>query len=148
MAPIMSGSPPSDGRCEDRSMSDYSQILVDQVDAVLTITLNRPEKLNAYTPTMMGELISAVTAANDDDSVGAIVVTGAGRGFCAGADIEAVFGKGLQDDKAAQAPPRETRGTDWVQLVRDSKPMIAAINGASIGVGLTLVLPFDQILAA
>ena len=55
---------------------DYEQILVEQVDAVLTITLNRPEKLNAYTPVMMGELISAVTAANDDRSVGAIIVTG------------------------------------------------------------------------
>ena len=125
-------------------MSDYSQILVEAHDAVLTITLNRPEKLNAYTPVMMGELIRAVTAANDDPAIGAIVVTGAGRGFCAGADIEAVFGKGL----SADPPPREARGTDWVQLVRESKPMIAAINGASIGVGLTLVLPFDQILAA
>jgi len=129
-------------------MSDYQQILVEQVDAVLKITLNRPEKLNAYTPVMMGELIAAVTAANDDPSVGAILVTGAGRGFCAGADIEAVFSKGLQDDHQEQAPPRESRGTDWVQLVRESKPMVAAINGASIGVGLTLVLPFDQILAA
>lgn len=131
-------------------MSAYEQILVEQVDAVLTITLNRPEKLNAYTPVMMGELIAAVSAANDDPSVGAILVTGAGRGFCAGADIEAVFSKGLQDDGRSDepAPPRESRGTDWVQLVRDSKPMVAAINGASIGVGLTLVLPFDQILAA
>jgi enoyl-CoA hydratase/carnithine racemase len=136
-------------------MSDYTQILVEQADAVLTITLNRPERLNAYTPTMMGELIRAVTAANEDDSIGAIVMTGAGRGFCAGADIEAVFSKGLAGDApdapAEPAPAREqreTRGTDWVQLVRDSKPMVAAINGASIGVGLTLVLPFDQILAA
>lgn len=128
-------------------MSDYSQILVEQVDAVLTITLNRPEKLNAYTPTMMGELIRAVTAANDDPSIGAIVVTGAGRGFCAGADIEAVFSKNLEG-APEPAPSQEVRGSDWVQLVRDSKPMIAAINGASIGVGLTLVLPFDQILAA
>jgi 2-(1,2-epoxy-1,2-dihydrophenyl)acetyl-CoA isomerase len=131
-------------------MSEYSQILVEPVDAVLRITLNRPEKLNAYTPTMMAELIAAVTAANDDPAIGAIVVTGAGRGFCAGADIEAVFSKNLDaDEQAPSAPPaREVRGTDWVQLVRDSKPMIAAINGASIGVGLTLVLPFDQILAA
>jgi 2-(1,2-epoxy-1,2-dihydrophenyl)acetyl-CoA isomerase len=145
----MSGSPRRGGRCEAAGVSDYEQILVDQSDAVLTITLNRPEKLNAYTPVMMGELIRAVTAANDDRSIGAIVVTGAGRGFCAGADIEAVFGKGLADDhREEQAPPRETRGTDWVQLVRDSKPMIAAINGPAIGVGLTLVLPFDQILAA
>jgi enoyl-CoA hydratase/carnithine racemase len=125
-------------------------ILLTADDAgVRTITLNRPEKLNAYTPTMMSELITAVTAANDDPSIGAIVVTGAGRGFCAGADIEAVFSKNLDADEEKAAPaPREARGTDWVQLVRDSKPMIAAINGASIGVGLTLVLPFDQILAA
>jgi enoyl-CoA hydratase/carnithine racemase len=133
-------------------VSSYEQILVEQIDAVLLITLNRPEKLNAYTPTMMGELIAAVTAANDDRAVGAIVMTGAGRGFCAGADIEAVFGQGLAEHGAPEpdATPkhRESRGTDWVQLVRDSKPMIAAINGASIGVGLTLVLPFDQILAA
>ena len=132
-------------------MSAYEQILVEQVDAVLKITLNRPEKLNAYTPVMMSELITAVTAANDDASVGAIVVTGAGRGFCAGADIEAVFNKGLQEDgraDASPAPAADARPTDWVQLVRDSKPMVAAINGASIGVGLTLVLPFDQILAA
>jgi len=130
-------------------VSDYQQILVEQVDAVLKITLNRPEKLNAYTPTMMGELIRAVTAANDDPSIGAMVVTGAGRGFCAGADIEAVFSKNLEGAEAESAPREEgARGTDWVQLVRDSKPMIAAINGAAIGVGLTLVLPFDQILAA
>ena len=90
-------------------MSDYEQILVEQVDAVLTITLNRPEKLNAYTPTMMGELIAAVTAANDDASIGAIVVTGAGRGFCAGADIEAVFGKNLDDDHKAGSRRRARR---------------------------------------
>ena len=98
-------------------MSEYSQILVEQADAVLTITLNRPEKLNAYTPTMMGELIRAVTAANDDPSIGAIVVTGAGRGFCAGADIEAVFSKNLDDaaePTPAPAPAQEVRGTDWV----------------------------------
>jgi enoyl-CoA hydratase/carnithine racemase len=131
-------------------MSEYQQILVEQVDAVLRITLNRPEKLNAYTPVMMSELIAAVTAANEDASIGAIVVTGAGRGFCAGADIEAVFSKNLDADSSPQpaAAAPATRPTDWVQLVRDSKPMIAAINGASIGVGLTLVLPFDQILAA
>ena len=130
-------------------MSDYEQILVEQVDAVLTITLNRPEKLNAYTPTMMGELIAAVTAANDDASIGAIIVTGAGRGFCAGADIEAVFGKGLEEDtKPAAGRVARHAAPTGSSSCRDSKPMIAAINGASIGVGLTLVLPFDQILAA
>ena len=130
---------------DDPAMTAYEQILVEQADAVLTITLNRPEKLNAYTPVMMGELIRAVSAANDDPAIGAIVLTGAGRGFCAGADIDAVFNKGLDD---GHDEPRPTRGTDWVQLVRESKPMIAAINGPAIGVGLTMVLPCDQLLAA
>lgn len=130
-------------------MSDYQQIIVEQVDAVLKITLNRPEKLNAYTPTMMGELIRAISTANEDTSIGSIVVTGAGRGFCAGADIEAVFSKNIeQGGEDTGGSSEEARGTDWVQLVRDSKPMIAAINGPAIGVGLTLVLPFDVILAA
>ena len=125
-----------------------SQIIVEQSDAVLRITLNRPEKMNAWTPTMMDELTSTITAANDDAAIGAIVVTGAGRGFCAGADIEAVFNNDLKGGSgdAPKATPR--RATDWVTLCRESKPMIAAINGASIGVGLTMVLPFDQIIAA
>ncbi len=127
-------------------MSTYEQIIVEPVDAVVTITLNRPEKLNAWTPQMMDELTAAVIAANDDPAIGAIVVTGAGRGFCAGADIGAVFDKGLKDDR--DEPPREHPQHDWVGLCRSSKPLVAAINGASIGVGLTLVLPFDQILAA
>ena len=126
-------------------MSTHEQIIVEQRDAVLKITLNRPEKMNAWTPKMMGELTSTIEAANDDSGIGAIVVTGAGRGFCAGADIGAVFDKNL---KEGGRPEPERRGTDWVALCRESKPLIAAINGASVGVGLTLVLPFDQILAA
>src|SRR4051794_14940083 len=140
------GSPAARSRCEDPGVSTYEQIMVEQADAVLRITLNRPEKMNAWTPHMMGELTRAITAANDDRSIGAIVVTGAGRGFCAGADIEAVFDKGLKEGHRESPEPR--RRDDWVSLCRDSKPLIAAINGASIGVGLTLVLPFDQIIAA
>jgi 2-(1,2-epoxy-1,2-dihydrophenyl)acetyl-CoA isomerase len=129
-------------------VDQFEQILVEPVDAVLRITLNRPERMNAWTPTMMAELTTAVTAANDDRSIGAIVVTGAGRGFCAGADIEAVFKPQLNDaEEEDRSEPRE-RPDDWVRLCRDSKPLIAAINGPAIGLGLTLVLPFDQILAA
>jgi 2-(1,2-epoxy-1,2-dihydrophenyl)acetyl-CoA isomerase len=128
-------------------VSTYEQIIVEQADAVLTITLNRPEKLNAWTPQMSRELTSAITAANDDPSVGAIVMTGAGRGFCAGADIGAVFDKGLKEGRQ-ENPDQGRQANDWVTLCRQSKPLIAAINGASIGVGLTLVLPFDQIIAA
>jgi enoyl-CoA hydratase/carnithine racemase len=126
----------------------FEQILVEPVDAVLRITLNRPERMNAWTPTMMAELTTALKAANDDRAIGAIVVTGAGRGFCAGADIEAVFESHLQGGEEEDGSERPERPDDWVRLCRESKPLIAAINGPAIGVGLTLVLPFDQILAA
>ena len=128
-------------------MDQVEQILVEPVDAVLRITLNRPERMNAWTPTMMAELTSAVKAANDDRSIGAIVVTGAGRGFCAGADIAAVFESQRHGEHESSGADQE-RPDDWVRLCRESKPMIAAINGPAIGLGLTLVLPFDQILAA
>jgi enoyl-CoA hydratase/carnithine racemase len=126
---------------------EFEQIVVEPVGAVLRITLNRPERLNAWTPKMMAELTSALKAANAEPAIGAIVVTGAGRGFCAGADIEAVFESQLDDGRAERTEPVERRD-DWVRLCRESKPLVAAINGAAIGVGLTLVLPFDQLLAA
>ncbi|HAP78499.1 MAG TPA: enoyl-CoA hydratase [Acidimicrobiaceae bacterium] len=131
----------------------YEQITAEQHDAVLVLTLNRPERLNAWTPHMSAELGHAIEAANDDPSIGAIVVTGAGRGFCAGADIEANFKQNLGDgegaDGAAAAPqPPTVRQRDWVALCRESKPLIAAINGPAVGVGLTMVLPFDVLLAA
>jgi 2-(1,2-epoxy-1,2-dihydrophenyl)acetyl-CoA isomerase len=122
----------------------YETILVDQNDGVCRITLNRPERLNAWTYQMGQELAEAVEAANDDDDVMAMVFTGAGRGFCAGADIGDVF--------KAQSEGETVRGNndprDWVGLVRRSKPMVAAINGAAIGVGLTQVLPMDYLIAA
>ncbi len=129
-------------------MSEPTQIIVETVGDVRRITLNRPERLNAWTTTMMGELTDAIVAANDDSAIGAIVVTGAGRGFCAGADIEAQFAPGVEqghDQAPAQAPRRVL---DWVELCRGSKPLIAAINGAAVGVGLTMVLPFDVLVAA
>src|SRR6201986_952006 len=87
---------------------DFEQIRVDRREEVLILTLNRPEKLNAWTPKMSGELVTAITAANDDDEIGAIVVTGAGRGFCAGADISGQFAPNLdarQEDPAPAAHP-------------------------------------------
>ena len=126
---------------------EFEQIVVEQIDAVLRITLNRPDRLNAWTPTMMAELTAAVKAANAEPTIGAIVVTGAGRGFCAGADIEAVFEPRLDDGTSERTGPAQ-RPDDWVRLCRESRPLVAAINGAAIGVGLTLVLPFDQLLAA
>ena len=123
----------------------YETILTNEDNGILTITLNRPEKLNAWTYQMSADMSAAITEANDNDDIIAIVVTGAGRGFCAGADIEAVF--------KAQADNRPTarqgaRTGDWVEFVRGSKPIVAAINGAAIGVGLTQVLPMDMLIAA
>ena len=122
----------------------YETILVENIDGVSTITLNRPERLNAWTYQMGRELSEAVQAGNEDDDVLAFVVTGAGRGFCAGADIGDVF--------KAQAEGENVRGDnaprDWVAEVRAAKPMVAAINGAAIGVGLTQVLPMDYLIAA
>jgi enoyl-CoA hydratase/carnithine racemase len=119
----------------------YEQLLTEQRERVLVLALHRPDRLNAWTPQMMRELTHAVTAANDDPSIGAIVVTGAGRGFCAGADVESVLSGddgGLVDSSAG----------DWVALCRRSKPLVAAVNGAAIGVGVTMILPFDQIVAS
>ena len=124
---------------------DYEQILCELRDDVLVLTLNRPAKLNAWTPRMMGELIDAIARADDDPAVGALVLTGAGRGFCAGADIEAVFSAQLQGDAAAGQPEGDR---DWIELIRSTKPIVAAVNGPCIGVGLTMLLPFDRIVVA
>ena len=123
----------------------YETILTDEDNGILTITLNRPEKLNAWTYQMGGELATAITEANANDDIIAIVVTGAGRGFCAGADIEAVF----KAQSEQRGNVREgARTGDYVEMIRASKPIVAAINGAAIGVGLTQVLPMDLLIAA
>lgn len=124
---------------------DHEQITVERRDDVLVLTLHRPERLNAWTPRMSAELVAAIEGADADPGIGAIVVTGAGRGFCAGADIEAIFDAQLQGDgSGAAAPPQR----DWVEVVRAAKPLVAAVNGAAVGVGLTMILPFDRIIAS
>ncbi len=115
----------------------YEQILTERHDDVLLITLNRPERLNAWTPRMSAELVDAIDAADSDDAVGAIVVTGA--------DIEATFNAQLDGDDTA-ARPKATRS--WVDVVRTCKPIIAAVNGHAVGVGLTMFLPADRIIAS
>ena len=122
----------------------YETICSDTRGDVSVITLNRPERLNAWTVQMGGEMRAAVEAANEDDDVNAIVLTGAGRGFCAGADVEAVF-KARSDGEDVD---RNGSMDDWVELIRESKPIVAAINGAAIGLGLTLALPMDYLVAA
>lgn len=125
-----------------------AQVAVEQFDDVLVVMLNRPEKLNAWTPTMSQELSATIVAANQDRSVGAIVVRGSGRGFCAGADIEVAFGDHLHTGREPDAPAPDQATAGWVRLCRESKPLIAAIHGVCVGVGLTMVLPFDHLIAA
>lgn len=131
---------------------DYEQIAVEDRDLIRIITLNRPEKLNAWTRTMSREMVDAIETGNADSAIGAFVFTGAGRGFCAGADVSDEFASGAtarqtgsSDGERSASRPRS--GPDWVSLLRSSKPMVAAINGAAVGVGLTMVLPMDQLVA-
>ena len=131
---------------------NFETILYEKKNNSALITLNRPEKLNAWTPFMAEELASAINEANKDSSIGAIVMTGAGKGFCAGADIEETFqtridGKdpGNDTQSGSGGMPKHV---NWVKLIRESKPMIAAVNGAAVGIGITMVLPFDIIMAS
>ena len=127
----------------------YEQIATDVADRILTITLNRPERLNAWTATMCRELMAAFDEADADDGVGAVIVTGAGRGFCAGADL-AGGGETFDWRERAQAgaPPRDNGGEFTLRVFACSKPVIAAINGPAVGVGATMTLPMDVRLAA
>ncbi|MGB8862411.1 MAG: enoyl-CoA hydratase-related protein [Ilumatobacteraceae bacterium] len=131
---------------------DYTQITVTHEGPIAVITLNRQDKLNAWTPRMAEEQVQAIAAANDDPSIGAIVMTGAGRGFCAGADMEATF----QTRISGTDPGNDTAGgvggmpagLDWVAFLRASKPLVCAVNGAAVGIGVTMCLPSDQIIAS
>ena len=125
----------------------FETILLDKADDIAVITLNRPERLNAWTAQMNAELYAAISDCNDDADVGAMVVTGAGRGFCAGADIRDNFKAQMDGGAERDEAPRERPG-DWIELVRSSKPLVAAVNGASVGVGATMILPMDVIVAS
>jgi len=134
----------------------YETILAEADGPVLTITLNRPDKLNAYTATMGAELADAVVRAGEDDTVRAIVLTGAGRGFCAGADISAGAGSfdtqggaGAKNFGGAETRRLRGAGGGFVgALFNSKKPTIAAFNGPAVGVGITLALPTDIKIAS
>ncbi|MCE0762852.1 crotonase/enoyl-CoA hydratase family protein [Pseudonocardia kujensis] len=132
-------------------------------DGILTLTLNRPDELNSFTVTMAEELIAAYDRASADDEVGAIVVTGAGRAFCAGMDLSSegnVFGldeaqrptlRDLQErfeDPEIVQGVRDTGGRVSLAVYRCTKPVIAAINGAAVGIGATMTLPMDVRVAS
>ena len=132
-------------------------------ERVLTITLNRPDQLNAFTVTMANELVDAFNRASADDAVGAIVVTGAGRAFCAGMDLSVggnVFGLNESvkptlaelsetlDDPAMIEGVRDTGGRVTLAIYECNKPVIAAINGPAVGIGMTMTLAMDIRLAS
>jgi enoyl-CoA hydratase/carnithine racemase len=128
---------------------EFQDIRYDVADHVLTITLDRPERLNAFTPTMGRELIEAFELADADDDVRVIVVTGSGRGFCAGADLAS--GGDTFDWRQRQGDdgiPRDGGGQVVLRIFESTKPVIAAINGPAVGVGITMTLPMDIRLAA
>src|SRR5436305_8072306 len=116
----------------------------------MTITLNRPDRLNAWTAKMAEELIEAFDRSDDDDDVRAVIMTGAGRGYCAGADLEAggetfnARARGLATDTV----PRDNGGQFTLRIYNSTKPVIGAINGPAVGVGATMTLPMDVRLAS
>ncbi|KDA03386.1 enoyl-CoA hydratase [Hyphomonas oceanitis] len=140
-------------------MAAYTQILENLNEGVLTLTLNRPDRLNAWTPVMQAELETAIRAAGDNQDVRCIIVTGAGRGFCAGADMNHLQDiQGDTDAGAKSATARVERGApEGLEKIYDGrfgylyacpKPIIAAINGPCAGIGLIFALFADMRFAA
>lgn len=141
-------------------MTTFETLLLERAQGIATITLNRPDRMNAFTARMRAELIQAFDETDGDDSVRAVIVTGAGKAFCAGADLA---GAGKTFDYASRSDPlrEETRvatsdgdvyrdggGLATLRIFRSLKPVIAAINGAAVGIGATLLLPMDIRLAS
>ena len=139
-------------------MTDHTEILVDVADGVATITLHRPDRLNAFTATMARELVAALDATDADEDVRVVLLTGAGRGFCAGADL----GRGgrtfdaTDESRAAERSdfgtvggvPRDGGGIVALRIAASRKPVIVAVNGPAVGVGATMTLPADIRIAA
>ncbi len=135
-------------------MTDYTQILVNKTDGVATITLNRPEKMNAYTRTMGQEIMAAMDDIDSDDSTRAVIFTGAGdRAFCAGADLTPegggqIFSSGDEVESLSDTRVRDGGGLLTLRLFESKKPLISACNGVAVGVGATMQLAMDIRLAS
>ena len=127
-------------------------VIYEVKDSVATITLNRPDRYNAVNQDLVDGISDSLNKASNDQNVRSIVLTGSGNGFCAGADIEETFqtridGKDPGNDTQSGSGGMP-KNVNWVQLIRESKPMIAAVNGAAVGIGITMILPFDIIVAS
>lgn len=135
-------------------MTDYTQIRYDVEDGIATITLHRPDKMNAFTNIMMGEMIAAFDAIDADDAVRAVIVTGHGdRAFCAGADLtpadgKQVFASGDTVPDLSDSRVRDGGGMLTLRIYQCKKPVIGAINGAAVGIGVTMQLAMDIRLAS
>ncbi|MBM3149704.1 MAG: enoyl-CoA hydratase [Chloroflexi bacterium] len=129
---------------------EYSQILYQVSDRILTITLNRPERMNAFTHVMCKEVIDALHRADDDDEVRVIIITGAGNAFCAGTDLESAGGRGGDKTQLPEGfdPERDIAGMVTLTMYDLKKPVIAAFNGVAVGVGLTMMLAADIRIAS
>lgn len=125
----------------------YEQIIYDVTDRIATITLNRPEVLNAWTPVMMQEILQALHEADRDDTVRVVIFTGAGRAYCAGADL-AAGGFRNPDDLEGNKPFRDSAGQVTMRLFNMKKPVIGAINGNAVGVGITMTMAMDIRIAS
>ena len=121
----------------------YETLLTELQDGVMTVTLNRPDKLNAFNTAMSRDLIGFFRDVNAMDEVRAIVVTGAGRAFCAGADISGGSGAFQVWNDGSKPQKRDARDSITLAIHNCLKPVIAAINGAAVGVGITMCLPMD-----
>lgn len=125
----------------------YETILLERREDVGILTLNRPEKMNAISNLMAYEICEALDELNNDDSVAAIILTGAGRAFSSGADVSRFEdGIAIKDGKAVQTPKRPR--LNWIEQVRSGKPVLCAVNGATIGAGMTRTLPCDIRIAS
>ena len=129
----------------------FEQIRYTAADGIATITLNRPEKLNAVTNVLIQELLAAFEAADADDAVRVVIVTGAGRAFCAGADLSAgtqTFDGARRGRPEPDGEHRDGGGLVSLRIYDLKKPVIAAINGPAVGFGITMTLPMDIRIAS
>ena len=129
----------------------YQDILYDVEDGIATVTMNRPDRLNAFSKAMVEELIDVIDVTDADDAVRAVIFTGAGRGFCAGADLSAgakTFDKSERPSTDSIEALRDGGGRVTLRFYESKKPLIAAVNGPAVGIGMTMQLPMDFRIAS